>query len=90
MSIMAIFKDAFMVGLQPSFHTLLKVCSTHKILYQRLQKNQNNLKQSTESALTTQLADRDATVGQKQIQGLFKDFYQFWPNSRTFKALKTN
>ena len=23
-----------------------------------------------------------------QIQGLFKDIFQFWPNSRTFKALK--
>ena len=25
-----------------------------------------------------------------QIQGLFKDFIQFWPNSRIFKALKIN
>ena len=25
-----------------------------------------------------------------QIQGLFKNFIQFWPNSRTFKALKMN
>ena len=34
------------------------------------------------------LNDADAEVGPKQIQGLFKDFIQFWPNSRTFKALK--
>ena len=41
-----------------------------------------------ESAIAIKLDDADAEVGQQQIQGLFKDFIQFWPNSRTFKALK--
>ena len=34
------------------------------------------------------LDDADTEVGQKHIQGHFKDFIQFWPNSRTFNALK--
>ena len=41
-----------------------------------------------EFALVTKLADGDANVGKKQIQGFFKDFVQFLAKFKDFQGLE--
>ena len=60
---------------RPPLPPLLANGSSHEILFCHMTLTENSMMQMQK-------------LGQKQIQGLFKDFIQFWPNSRTFKALK--
>ena len=86
---------------QPPFHPHQEACSSHKLFFRDNRKSKYNINDShlnfllnrtcfVESALTARLADGDANFGQKQNWRFFKDLVQLSPNSRIFKALKTD